>query len=201
MAVRASHPLGDPENTDAEFAAEFFTRTLRRGFALAFSEDDFPNVFSFRNACDFLTHFAKQPLLAKEDALSVLCTADCSKLPLYNFPRFTALLSCLCLFCLSFSKDGRARVVFFVEQERGCVKISFHHDDPDALSDPDLFRLFEECFHDLDYAIPQRICEEHNFSLILCCNKAVPVGSIRTDEDREIADRLVQLLLARLLGQ
>lgn len=200
-AVRASHFWGIPESTDTEFAAEFFTHTLRRGFALAFTEDDFPNVFSFKNACDFLADFAKQLPLGNNAPLDLLCTSDCQTLPLYNFPRFTALLCCLVLFCLSYAADERIRAVFFVEQERGGVQISFRHSGLEASITPDSdpFLLFEYCFHSLEYTMTRQFCDDRLVLLTVCCNKAVPAGSIRTDEDETTAERLLEILLERLL--
>ncbi len=197
-AVRAAFAKESPKSEDAEFAAEFFTRALRKSYAFALTEEDFPNVFSVKHACAFLNRFSKERLLEQGMDINALCTSDCADLPLYNFPRFTALITCLCLFCLSVCREAEIRALFFTEAERIALRLSFL---PKEELSPNValpLSLFETPLRLVCYDIFEEQDEKGVRSLTLICQKTVPAGAIRTDEDEKLAELLLSVLLARV---
>ena len=197
-AVRAAFSAEGRQDAENEFAAEFFTRALRKSYALALTEEDFPKVFSVKHACAFLNRFSKERLLDEGMSISALCTTDCADLPLYNFPRLTALLTCLCLFCLPLCLDREVRVLFFLEREKTAIRLTFQP-QADAVKDPALtLDLFEAPLRLLDFQLYKECTAEGMTSLSLICQRTVPAGAIRTDEEQELAERLLPLLLAHI---
>ncbi len=198
-AVRKTFWKNQHPDYDSENAAEFFTHALRKGFALALTAEDFPQIFSAKHACAFLNRFSEKALQHQLPEINALCTTDCIDLPLYNFPRFTALLICLCLFCIPMCDKDGLKVLFFLEQEQMSVRLTLPADD--SLGDAPLpLSLFEAPLHLLGYRASYQKDADGSLHLILTCEKAVPAGSIRTDEDDRTAELFLQILLSHFIG-
>jgi hypothetical protein len=187
-----------PASVDSEAAAEFFEKSFRRAFASALSPQDFPEIFLIRHACAFLNRFSDRTLKDLGFEIEALCTVDCQSLPLYNFPRFTALLLGLCLFCLLGSTDCRVRALFYTENEKATVKMSFKRPadgNKDGNKSDALPLLFETPLALLGYEVRLENTKDGRTDLLLLCQKAMPAGAIRTPADEELAERLLEILL------
>lgn len=199
-AFRPSTKGDRQTDAESEFAAEFFTKTFRRSYALGLSAEERKDIFLIRHACAFLNRFSDRSLVQNGMEIEAFCTEDSEKLPLYNFPRFTALLVGICLFCVLSSRESKVKVLFYTERERACARLSFlpskDYDDT-ATGLPD---LFETPLQLLSFSAVADKRADGRMVIDILCQKTMPAGSIFTPEDELLIQNLLEIMLQNLLS-
>ena len=199
-AFRQSFTKNDASLKDSETAAEFFTKTFRHSFVLGLSAEDRPEKFLICHACAYLNRFSDRSLFEKGFEIEALCTKDSFDLPLYNFPRITALLAGICLFCLLCSENGRVRALFYTVNRRAAVQLTFLPDQSGKLPKDRLPLLFDLPLDTLCFDATVTQSPNGQAVIDILCRKAMPIGSIRTPEDEAAAQTALEQLLCHLLS-
>jgi hypothetical protein len=96
------------------------------------------------------------------------------------------------------STDCRVRALFYTENEKATVKMSFKRPadgNKDGNKSDALPLLFETPLALLGYEVRLENTKDGRTDLLLLCQKAMPAGAIRTPADEELAERLLEILL------
>ena len=199
-AFRPSAKGDIQKDTESEIAAEFFKKTFRRSYALGLSAEERKDIFLIRHACTFLNRFSDRSLLQNGMEIEALCTEDSEKLPLYNFPRFTALLVGICLFCILSSQESKVKVLFYTERERACARLSFLPSKDYESTAAGLPDLFDTPLSLLSFCASADKRADGRMVIDILCQKTMPAGSIFTPADETLIQNLLEILLQNLIG-